>query len=131
MASEKNTSGLQFVNVADLGKVCEEFINFYYGNINSPDTLFESGIFTPKTIFNVNGDIIDNDKIIEFITSISHFTFTINHFQLIPDGSRRMDILVKALYTDTEGNEQHFTQTFGLIERKGSFFVKNSNIMFL
>ena len=50
MASEKNTSGLQFVNVADLGKVCEEFINFYYGNINSPDTLFESGIFTPKTI---------------------------------------------------------------------------------
>lgn len=129
-SKSQDTSGDQFVNKADLSTVCKEFIDFYYSNLNTPDTLFSSGIFTPKTIFNVNGEIIDNDKIVAFITSSSSYVFNVNHFQLNPDGSRRMDILVKASYKNLDG-EQHFIQTFGLIECKKSFFIKNSHIIFL
>jgi hypothetical protein len=131
------SSGDQLTNKADLNKVTNDFIKYYYTKwIENLDELFSSGIFTPKTFYNVNGEQLDNESIIAFHNSFCESKINIDSSQFNPDGSRRIDILVKghfiSIMEETEEDViQHFVQTFGIIENKGFFFIKNSNFIFL
>jgi len=131
------SSGDQLTNKADLNKITNDFIEYYYTKwMENLDELFSSGIFTPKTFYNVNGEHLDNESIIAFHNSFCESKINIDSSQFNPDGSRRIDILVKghfvSIVEETEEDViQHFVQTFGIIENKGFFFIKNSNFIFL
>ena len=128
------SSGDQLTNKADLNKITNDFTEYYYTKwMENLDDLFSSGIFTSKTFYNVNGEQLDNEAIIAFHNTFIGYKINIDTIQFNPDGSRRIDILVKGHFISVESPEepQHFVQTFGIIENKGNFFIKNSNFLFL
>lgn len=132
-----NKTGYNINNKIDIGKVAGEFINFYYTNTsftnnssNSIDKLYQINMIRDYTKFKYNGDELKNEQIINFLQMfISSYRVSINKYDFIDNGSRRIDISLIGSATNISNNEKfNFNQTFTICHQKGeeTWYIKNS-----
>jgi hypothetical protein len=129
--SQKKTSGDQFVNKVDMKQVCNNFLKFYYNtwSTNVPQ-LVSSPIWKHHTKININGNSVTPQQAVQFHQNFQGAVFDSFSHQFIPDGSRRLDILVKGRISKS-GHSKVFVQSFALVELKGNFFIKSTQFYFI
>ena len=129
--AKKITKGDQFVNKANLSKICEDFTKFYYNTwVTDVSKLFTNKIWKSYTFINVEGTKLTPQQTVEYHKKFQGSRFEMIGYQFVPDGSRRIDILSKGRMTKY-GITKILVQTFALIEIKGSFYLKSSQIYFI
>jgi len=129
--AKKITKGDQFVNKADLGKVTDDFIKFYYSNwMMNVNALFAHPMWKNYTYINVEGSKLNPQQTIQYHKGFQGSHFQMEGYQFVPDGSRRVDIMVKGKMTKG-GITKTLVQTFALVEVKGSFYLKSTQIYFI
>jgi len=129
--SKKVTKGDQFVNKANLGKVTDDFIKFYYNNwMTNVNALFAHPMWKNYTFINVEGSKLTPQQTIQYHKGFEKCHFQMGGYQFVPDGSRRVDIMAKGKMTKG-GITKTLVQTFALIEVKGSFYLKSTQIYFI
>ena len=127
----KVTKGDQFVNTANLKKVTNDFIKFYYSNlITNVDALLSHPMWKSFTFINVEGSKLSPKQTIQYYKGFEGSHYQIEGYQFVPDGSRRVDIMAKGKMTKG-GITKTLVQTFALIEVKGSFYLKSTQIYFI
>lgn len=131
MAARIKTSGDQFVNKVNLDEFCNNFINNYYSFwVTDVNKLLGSDMWKYYTKFSIEGKIVSSQEAVLFHKRLSDCTFKLLNKQYIPDGSRRMDIMVKGQFSKN-GLSQIIVQTFALIEVKGKFTIKSTQIFLI
>lgn len=131
MSMKKRTKGDQFVNKVDMNKICIDFITFYYTTLqNNCDELLNSPLWKPYTKMNIDGMSCNFDLIVKFHKNLVGSNIEIISHQFVPDGSRRLDIMVKGKITKNYENKM-FVQSFALIEYKKTFFIKLIQFYFI
>ncbi|ADO67510.1 hypothetical protein crov476 [Cafeteria roenbergensis virus] len=127
----KQTKGDQFVNKVDLKKITHDFITFYYNTwINDVNKLFSHPMWKSYTIINIEGTKLNPLETVQYFKRFEGATFSIENYQYAPDGSRRIDIMSKGIMTQS-GITKTLVQTFALIEIKGDFYLKSTQIYFV
>lgn len=127
----KQTKGDQFVNKVDLNKITLDFITFYYNTwINNVDKLFSHQMWKSYTVINIEGTKLNPHDTVQYFKRFQGATFSVESYQFAPDGSRRLDIMVKGIMTQS-GITKTLVQTFALIEIKGEFYLKSTQIYFV
>ena len=131
MASKRGKIGSQFVNNVDMNKVCNDFLAFYYNTwrTNVPQ-LIASPIWKPHSKINIDGSQLTPQQTIQFHQNLQGAHFEKISHQFVPDGSRRMDIMVKGRVSKN-GHTKIFVQCFALVELKGSYFIKSTQFYFI
>jgi len=126
-----STKGDQVVNKVNLDVIKDQFMNFYYQNWFSDVTiLFQSPIWKPYTKMMVNNVSMNSTEIIRWHTLFCKGHFKIEKSQYVPDGSRRMDIMVQGALT--VGSETKIMiQNFVIIENGGKWWIKSILIFFI
>lgn len=131
MAARKTTSGDQFVNKVDLNQICNNFITNYYNFwVTDINKLLSSDMWKPHTKFSIEGKNVSAQEAVLFHHKLTGCTFKLLNKQFIPDGSRRLDIMVKGLFTKNNLSQQ-LVQTFALIEVRGTFYIKSTQIFLI
>lgn len=131
MASKRGKKGSQFVNNVDMEKVCSNFLVFYYKNwMVNVDLLFKNPIWKPFTKINIDGKSMSPQDTIRFHKNLQGGKFEKISYQFVPDGSRRLDIMMKGKITKS-GISKFIIQSFALIEIKGQFYLKSTQIYFI
>ena len=132
MASgRKKKSGDQFVNNVDMNQICNNFIEFYYKNwMTNVRGLVQSPIWKPYTKVNVDGTSLLPQQTVQYLTNLQGSKFELISKQFVPDGSRRLDIMIKGKITKNSITK-FIIQSFALIEIKGQFYLKSTQIYFI
>ena len=131
MASKRGKNGSQFVNNVDINKVCNDFLHFYYKNwMENVDLLFKNQIWKPFTKINIDDKSLTPQQTIQFHKNLQGGIFERISYQFVPDGSRRLDIMVKGKITKS-GITKFIIQSFALVEIKGNFYLKYTQIYFI
>lgn len=124
---KKPNNGEQLVNKKDLNLICTEFINFYYKKITENlDELFNNNLWKSYSIVNLDGCNLEHLDFINFCNNFLGKEINILSYQFVPDGSRRLDIMVKCSV-----DENIFVQNFALVEVKENFYIKSTQIYFI
>lgn len=134
MSTRKVTNGDQLVNKInkiDLEKICNNFINNYYNFwVTDVNKLLTSKMWKSFTKFCIEGKNVTPEEAIVFHQKLSGCKFKLLNKQFIPDGSRRLDIMVKGLFFKNQLN-QGIVQTFALVEIKDTFYIKSTQIFLI
>jgi len=129
--AKKLTKGDQFINKANLSKITDDFIRFYYNTwVTDVSRLFTNKIWKSYTYINVDGKKLTPEQTVSFHKKFQGCHFQMVSYQFVPDGSRRIDILSKGKMTKG-GITKFIIQTFALIEIKGNFYLKSTQIYFI
>lgn len=129
--SKKPTKGDQFINKNDLNKITNDFINFYYKNwMENTNILFANPIWKPYTKINVDGVSLNPQQTVQFHKNLEKGSFKLDKYQFVPDGSRRIDIMVKGVMTK-KGISKNIVQVFALVEVKKQFYLKSMQIFII
>ena len=124
-------SGDQFVNKTDMNKICNDFLNFYYNTWRlNVQQLITSPIWKPHSKINIEGRAMPPHEAVQFHQNFQGAVFEKISHQFVPDGSRRLDIMVKGRISKG-GHSKIFVQCFALVELKGSFFIKSTQFYFI
>ena len=131
MANRMKKSGDQFVNKVDMGKTCDDFLIFYYNTWRlNVQQLITSPIWKQNTKINLEGRSLTPQETVQFHQNFQGAIFEKISHQFVPDGSRRLDIMVKGRIT--KGNQsKFFVQSFALVELKGTFYIKSTQFYFI
>lgn len=125
------TKGDQVVNKADLNQIKDQFINFYYQNwFSNVASLFQSPIWKSYTKMMVDNVTLNPHQIINWHTNLSKGNFKIDRSQFIPDGGRRMDIMVQGTMTLAHESKK-MIQNFVIIENGGKWWIKSILVYFI
>ena len=118
----------QTLETVDIKQVVNNFITFYYKSwMEDVVKLLSSPLWKEYTIFNFNDKKLSSEEIIKFHEELKGNQFELISCQFIPDGSRRIDILI----TGKIFNDKHskvIVQTFALLEIKKDFYIKSSQV---
>jgi len=128
---KKVTKGDQVVNKVDLNLIKEQFISFYYQNwFSNVSGLFQSPIWKSYTKMMVDNVEMNSHQIVSWHNTFSKGGFKIDRSQFIPDGARRMDIMVQG--TMTLGTESRkMIQNFVILENGGNWWIKSILVYFI
>lgn len=113
-------------NYVDVRSVVDNFIQTYFLSINNNiQTLIESKIIRNYSSIKFNSDKLQGNDIISFLSYFANYNISINKYNFIDSGSRRIDISVIGVLKN-EKEILNFNQTFIICHQDNSWYIKNS-----
>jgi hypothetical protein len=114
-------SGTNIVNKIDYNKIGTEFVKFYYTNINTVQPIVP--YLRQSSVFKFSNEEHSYSKLPALFEQLKKYTFNVKKIEVLPSGSRRLDIMVFGNITGS-GN---FSQYFLLCnEKEQQWYIKSS-----
>jgi len=114
-------SGTNIVNKIDYNKIGFDFVKFYYKSINTVKPIVP--YLRLSSVFKFSNKEHDYSKLPELFEQLKKYTFNVDKIEVLPSGSRRLDIMVFGNITGS-GN---FSQYFLLCnEKEQTWYIKSS-----
>ena len=114
-------SGVNIVNKIDYNKVGIEFVQFYYKNINTIQPIVP--YLRQSTIFKFNSEEHAYSKLPTLFDQLKKYTYNIEKVEVLPSGSRRLDIMVSGNITGSGKFSQYFLLCN---EKEQQWYIKSS-----
>lgn len=123
----KKKTGYNINNFIDIGAVVKDFVNIYFTKLseNNIQNLIDCKILREYSSIKFNDKKMKGQELLNFLGDLTRYNITVNTYNYIDSGSRRIDISVI-------GNMKHgmevinFNQTFILCNQNESWYIKNS-----
>ena len=114
-------SGINIVNKIDYTKLGNDFVKFYYINITTVQPIVP--YLRQSTVFKFSNKEYDYNKLPALFDQLKKYTFNIEKVEVLPSGSRRLDIIVSG---NLNGSSK-FSQYFLLCnEKEQLWYIKSS-----
>ena len=114
-------SGINIVNKIDYNKVGRDFVQFYYKNINTVQPIVP--YLRQSTIFKFNSEENAYSKLPALFDKLKKYTYNIEKVEVLPSGSRRLDIIVSGNITGASKFSQYFLLCN---EKEQQWYLKSS-----
>jgi hypothetical protein len=114
-------SGINIVNKIDYDKVGNDFVQFYYKNINTVQPIVP--YLRQSTIFKFNSEENAYSKLPALFDKLKKYTYNIEKVEVLPSGSRRLDIMVSGNITGAGKFSQYFLLCN---EKEQQWYLKSS-----
>ena len=124
---EVDTSGYNINNKIDISKVVNDFIEYYFSNITTPEQIIIDGVIKEYTTIKFDNDKYTGDNLLLFLNQFSqnYTNFGIKKINFLESGSRRIDIIIIGDMKNVDF-EVSFCQSFVLCNHSDTWFIKNS-----
>ena len=117
----------------DYNNIGKKFIEYYYNYIENKNIEILK-LFKSYSIMKFCGDEFKSNNIITKYSQIfkNNIKHTIQNIHALPDGSRRINIIVTGYIIINGGNKKYFTQYFHLCSLgDGSYWIKDTIFSFI
>lgn len=120
-------TGYNINNYINISSVVDKFIQTYFLSINNNNiqTLIDNKIIRNYSSIKFNSDRLQGNDIISFLSYFTNYNISINKYNFIDSGSRRIDISVIGVLKN-EKDILNFNQTFIICHQDNSWYIKNS-----
>ena len=120
-------TGYNINNYVDVLSVVDNFIKTYFLSLdkNNIQALIENKIIRNYSSIKFNSDKLQGNDIISFLSYFTNYNISINKYNFIDSGSRRIDISVIGVLKN-EKELLNFNQTFIICHHDNSWYIKNS-----
>lgn len=123
----KKKTGYNINNFIDIGAVVKNFVNTYFTKLseNNIQNLINCKILREYTSIKFNDNKMKGHELLNFLSDFTRYNITINTYNYIDSGSRRIDISV--IGNMKQGTDViNFNQTFIICNQDESWYIKNS-----
>ena len=114
-------SGVNIVNKIDYNKLGIEFVKFYYTNLNKVQPIVP--YLRQSTVFKFSNEEHDYGKLPALFEQFKKYTFNVEKIEVLPSGSRRLDIMVFGNITGSGKFSQYFLLCN---EKEQQWYIKSS-----